>query len=81
MDFIEALPKVHGKSVILTVVEKFSKFAHFLPLSHPYTATLVARAFFNEVVRLHGLPKTIVSDRDLVLTGHVWKDLSSKHRV
>jgi hypothetical protein len=81
MDFIEALPKVHGKSVILTVVEKFSKFAHFLPLSHPYTATLVARAFFNEVVRLHGLPETIVSDRDLVFTGHVWKDLSSKHRV
>jgi hypothetical protein len=75
MDFIEALPKVHGKSVILTVVDRFSKFAHFVPLGHPYTATSVARAFFNDIVRLHGLPESIVSDRDPVFTGHVWRDL------
>jgi transposase InsO family protein len=75
MDFIEALPKVHGKSVILTVVDRFSKFAHFIPLSHPYTATSVARAFFNDIVRLHGLPESIVSDRDPVFTGNVWQDL------
>jgi transposase InsO family protein len=75
MDFIEALPKVHGKSVILTVVDKFSKFAHFIPLSHPYTGTSVAKAFFSEVVRLHGSPESIVSDRDPVFTGIVWKDL------
>jgi hypothetical protein len=75
MDFIEALPKVHGKSVILTVVDWFSKYAHFIPLGHPYTSTSVARAFFNEIVCLHGLPESIVSDRDLVFTGHVWRDL------
>ena len=75
MDFIEALPKVHGKSVILTVVDRFSKLAHFIPLGHPYTASSVARAFFNDIVRLHGLPESIVSDRDPVLTGHVWRDL------
>jgi hypothetical protein len=75
MDFIEALPKVHGKSVILTVVDRFSKFAHFIPLGHPYTATSVARAFFNDIVRLHGLPESIVSDRDPIFTGHVCKDL------
>jgi hypothetical protein len=75
MDFIEALPKVHGKCVILTVVDRFSKFAHFIPLGHPYTATSVARAFFNDIVRLHGLPESIVSDRDPIFTGHVWKDL------
>jgi hypothetical protein len=62
MDFIEALPKVHSKSVIRTVVDGFSKFAHFIPLSHPYTASSVARAFFSEVVRLHGIPGSIVSD-------------------
>jgi transposase InsO family protein len=75
MDFIEALPKEHGKSVILIVVDRFSKFAHFIPLSHPYTAASVARAFFNEIVRLHGLPESIVSDQDPVFTGHVWRDL------
>ena len=46
LNFIEALPEVHGKSVLLTVVDRFSKYAHFIPLAHPYTASLVARAFF-----------------------------------
>ena len=75
MDFIEVLPKVHGKSVILTVVDRFSKYAHFIPLGHPYTASSVAHAFFHDIVRLHGFPDSIVSDRDPVFTGHVWRDL------
>ncbi|KAF0911397.1 hypothetical protein E2562_008280 [Oryza meyeriana var. granulata] len=64
MDFIEGLPPVHGKTVILTVVDRFSKCAHFIPLVDPYTATTVAVAFFAEIVRLHGVPTSIVSDRD-----------------
>ena len=75
MDFIEGLPKVGGKSVILTVVDRFSKYAHFIALGHPYTAASVARAFFDGVVRLHGFLASIVSDRDPVFTGHVWRDL------
>ncbi|WVZ80266.1 hypothetical protein U9M48_027757 [Paspalum notatum var. saurae] len=75
LDFIEGLPKVGGKSVILTVVDRFSKYAHFIALGHPYTAASVARAFFDGVVRLHGFPSSIVSDRDPVFTGHVWCDL------
>jgi hypothetical protein len=63
MDFIEGFPKVGGKSVILTVVDRFSKFAHFIALGHPYTAALVAKAFFDNIVHLHGLPCSIVSDR------------------
>jgi hypothetical protein len=50
MDFIEGLPRVHGKSVILTVVDRFSKHAHFITLSHPYMATTVAKAFFDAIV-------------------------------
>jgi hypothetical protein len=73
LDFVEGLPKVHGKSVILTVVDRFSKYAHFIPLSHPYTAILVARAFFEAIVRLHGFPSSI--HRNPVFTGHVWRDL------
>jgi len=75
MDFIEGLPKVGGKSVILTVVDRFSKYAHFIALGHPYTAVSVARAFFDGIVQLHGFPTSIVSDRDPICTGHVWHDL------
>jgi hypothetical protein len=75
MDFIEGLPKVGGKSVILTIVDRFSKYAHFIPLGHPYMAASVAHAFFDDIVRLHGFPTSIVSDRDPVFTGNVWHDL------
>ncbi|KAF0893505.1 hypothetical protein E2562_026103 [Oryza meyeriana var. granulata] len=64
IDFIEALPKVQGKTVILSVVDRFSKYCHFIPLAHPYTAESVAHAFFADIVRLHGVPQSIVSDRD-----------------
>jgi len=77
MDFMEGLPKVGGKSVIMTVVDRFSKSAHFIPLGHPYTAETVARAFFGEVVRLHGIPASIVSDRDPVFTSAFWQALFS----
>jgi hypothetical protein len=75
MDFIEGLPKVGSKSVILTVVDRFSKYAHFIPLGHPYMAASIAWAFFDGVVRLHGFPSSIVGDRDPMFTGHVWRDL------
>jgi hypothetical protein len=83
MDFIEGLPKVAGKSVILTVVDRFSKYAHFIPLGHPYTVASVARAFFDGIVRLHRFPSSIVSDRDPCsqamcgATSSVWWALSS----
>ena len=75
MDFVEGLPKVGGKSVILTVVDRFSKYAHFIALSHPYTASSVARAFFDGIVWFHGFPTSIISDRDPVFTSHMWRDL------
>lgn len=62
MDFVEGLPKVYGKSVILTVVDRFSKYTQFIALSHPYTTTSVAKAFFDDSVWLHGFPSSIVSD-------------------
>jgi hypothetical protein len=75
IDFIEALPRVGGRSVILTVVDRFSKYCHFIPLSHPYSAESVAQAFFSDIVRLHGLPQSIVSDRDTVFTSLFWQEL------
>jgi hypothetical protein len=74
-DDVEGLPKVGGKSVILSVVDRFSKYAHFIALRQPYSAETVASIFFSEVVRLHGLPSTIVSDRDPVFTSTFWTTL------
>jgi hypothetical protein len=62
-------------NAILVVVDKFSKFSHFLPLSHPFTALTVAKVFFSEVYRLHGMPMTIISDRDRIFTSNLWKEL------
>lgn len=72
---MEGLPKVGGRSMILSVVDRFSKYAHFITLSHPYPASTVARVFFDEIVRLHGIPSSIVSDRGPVFTSNFWAEL------
>lgn len=77
MDFIEGLPKSEGKEVIFVVVDRLSKFAHFIPLSHPYTTQTVARAFVDNVLKLHGPPVAIVSDRDTIFTSKLWQDIFS----
>jgi transposase InsO family protein len=75
LDFVERFPKDGGKSVILTVVDRFSKYAHFITLGHPYSATTVAKSFFDNIVKLQGVPESIVSDRDPVFTSTLWKEL------
>lgn len=60
---------------MLVVVDRLTKFAHFAGLSHPYTAQEVAKVFMDQVVALHGVPKTIISDRDKVFTSHLWREL------
>jgi hypothetical protein len=75
MDFVEGFPKVGSRLVVLTVVDCFYKMVHFIPLSHQYTAMTVAQTFFDNVVKLHGLPCSIVSDRDPVFTSSLWTKL------
>jgi hypothetical protein len=75
LDFVEALLRVNGKSVILSVIDRFSKYCHFIPLVHLYTAKTVAQAFVTDIVRLHGMPQSVVSDRDLVFTSLFWREL------
>ena len=64
MDFIVGLPKSEGKSVIMVVVDRLTKYAHFCALSHPFKASIVATTFMETIQKLHGNPKIIVSDRD-----------------
>jgi hypothetical protein len=75
MDFVKGLPHVNSKSVILTVVDRFSKYAHFVPIDHPYTTTSVAKVFFDAIVRLHDILESIVSDHDPVFTSKFWTEL------
>ena len=66
MDFIEGLPKSEGYNSILVVVDQLSKYAHFSLLKHLFTVQTVVAVFVRDVVKLHGIPRSIISDRDKV---------------
>ncbi|GMI75415.1 hypothetical protein HRI_001210800 [Hibiscus trionum] len=75
MDFIEGLPSSLKYNCILVVIDKFTKYAHFIPLAHPYTVLAIASAYLPQVYKLHGSPRISISDRDKTFTSLFWKEL------
>ena len=75
LDFIEGLPRSQGRDVIMVAMDCLSKYAHFIALPHSYTSASIARLFLDHIFKLHGMPKSIVSDRDPTFTSSFWLEL------
>jgi hypothetical protein len=76
MDFIMCLPKtIKQHDAIMVVVDELNKETHFIPIKSTFKAIDVTNIFMKETFRLHGFPKTIISDKDAKCTSSFWKSL------
>lgn len=75
MDFVDGLPRSDSHTTIMVVVDRLSKFAHLIPLTHPYTASIIAKKFTETVVKFHGMPRLILSDRDPIFLSNFLEEV------
>ena len=74
MDFIGSFPKLHGFDYLWVVICRLTSMVHLIPVNTTTTASELASLYVKEVVRLHGLPHSIVSDRDSKFASKFWKE-------
>lgn len=74
MDFIVGLPLSYGYTVMMVVVDRLTKYAHFGALSSNFNASWAAKLFIEIVVRHHSYPSVIISDRDPIFLSHFWEN-------
>ena len=72
MDFVVGLLRSQRLDVVMVVVDRLTKYVHFIGLSHPYSVAKVAASFAQHVLKLHGMPTSIVSNRDPVFIVKFW---------
>jgi hypothetical protein len=73
--FIEGLPTSNRHNAILVVIDKFTKFGHFMPVKHPFTAATIAQTFMDHVYKHHGMPQVLISDRDKIFISTFWQTM------
>ncbi|KAL4281717.1 hypothetical protein GQ457_03G008900 [Hibiscus cannabinus] len=76
MDFITALPKSNGNEAVMVVVDRFTKYGHFFALPRHFDSQYIAKLLIQGLVKLHGIPRSIVSDRDRIFVSEVWTELA-----
>jgi len=78
MHFITDWPKSEGYDTILVVIDRLTKISHFIPYSKDLDAWQFATLFMKKIVRLHGLPHDIITDRGTLFTSNLWKATTGK---
>ena len=76
MDFITDLPTSDNHDPIWVVVDRLTKMSHFIPCRKDMHAGQLGQLFLKEIIRLHGIPADIISDRDTLFTSQVWKQIT-----